>query len=189
MSEGANLEVAESAIGGDRYGVYVASGDARISNNRIYNLPSPEAGIYAEPPAGIVDDTNWFYLRYGCARFRWDGRHYCRAEEELPFFITDESSFDRDYADAWDVDGYDQGYMRDGPVVAFTPEPPRRCGLFGCDERRRGGGRGGPGPGPGPGGGFGGGRGPGGGGGGGFGGGGRGPPRGGGGGFGGPPGP
>ena len=78
-------------------------------------------------------------------------------------------------------DGYEQGYMRDGPVVAFTPEPPRRCGLFGCDERRRGGGGRGPGPG---GGGFGGGRG----GGGGFGGGG-GPPRGGGGGggFSGPP--
>ena len=159
MSEGANLDIEESAIGGDRYGVYVASGDATVRHNRIYNLSDPFSGIYAEPPAGIVEDTNWFYSRFGCERFRWDGRRFCRREEELSPFILDESAFDRDYADAWDVDAYDQGYMRDGPVVAFSPAPPRHCGLFGCDDRRRG-----PGGPPRGGGGFGGGPGPGGGG-------------------------
>ena len=156
MSEGANLEIAESAIGGERFGVYVASGDAKVDHNRIFDLPDPGAGVYAERPAGIVDDTNWLYARSGCERFRWDGRRFCRREEELPPFITDERDFDRDYADAWDVDGYDQGYNRDGPVVAFTPEPPRRCGLFACEERGRGG-RGGLGGGPPRGGGYGGG--------------------------------
>ena len=139
MSEGANLEIAESAIGGERFGVYVASGDAKVDHNRIFDLPDPGAGVYAERPAGIVDDTNWLYVRSGCERFRWDGRRFCRREDELPPFVTDERDFDRDYADAWDVDGYDQGYNRDGPVVAFSPEPPRRCGLFGCEDRGRGG--------------------------------------------------
>ncbi len=185
MSEGANLEIAESAIGADRRGVYVASGDAKVSHNRIYGIDDADDGVYAERPAGLVDDTNWLYLRRGCERFRWDGRRFCRRDDELPFFLRDESGFDRDYPDAWDVDGYDEGYMRDGPVVAFQPEPPRRCGLFGCERPRggRGGGGGGGGRGPG-GGGFGGG--PGGGGGFGPGGPGGGPPRGGGG-FGGPP--
>ena len=154
MSESANLEIDESAIGGERYGVYVVAGDAHVSHNRIYNLSDPFSGVYAEPPAGLIEDTNWFYLRAGCERFRWDGRRYCRREEELSPLIVDERDFDRDYADAWDVDGYDSGYMRDGPVVAFSPES-RRCGLFGCSERRRG--RGGPGGPPrgGPGGGYG----------------------------------
>ena len=143
MSEGANLEVAESAIGGERFGVYVASGDARISHNRIFDLADPGAAIYGEPPAGIVDDTNWLYIRSGCEHFRWDGRRFCRREDELPPFITDERDFDRDSADAWDVDGYDQGYSRDGAVAAFTPQPARGCGLFGCERRggRRGFGR------------------------------------------------
>ena len=143
MSEGANLEITESAIGGERNGVYVVAGDARISHNRIYNLADPYSGIYAEPPAGIVEDTNWFYSRFGCERFRWDGRRFCLREEQLPPFLLDERDFDHDSPDAWDVDGYDAGYMRDGPVVAFVPEPPRRCGLFGCSQPRRG--RGGPG--------------------------------------------
>jgi hypothetical protein len=140
MSEGANLEIDESAIGGERFGIYVASGDATISHNRIFNLPDPGAGIFGEPPAGITEDTNWFYVRFGCERFRWDGRRFCLREDELPPSILDDSAFDRDYPDAWDVDGYDLGYTRDGPVVAFAPEPPRHCGLFGCSRppRRRG---------------------------------------------------
>ena len=143
MSEGANLEITESAIGADRRGVYVASGDAKVSHNRIYGINDADDGVYAERPAGLVDDTNWLYLRRGCERFRWDGRRFCRRDDELPFFLRDESAFDRDYTDAWDVDGYEDGYMRDGPVLAFTPDPPRKCGLFGCSQPRRGGGGGG----------------------------------------------
>ena len=139
MSEGANLEIAESAIGADRRGVYVASGDAKVSHNRIYGIDDADDGVYAERPAGgLVDDVNWLYLRRGCERFRWDGRRFCRRDDELPFSLRDESAFDRDYPDAWDADGYDEGYMRDGPVVEFQPEAPRHCGLFGCSEPRRG---------------------------------------------------
>ncbi len=138
MSEGASIEVSESAIGGDHFGVYVASGDAKVSHNRIYDLSDPADGVYAEPPAGLVEELNWFYLRPGCERFHWDGRRYCRSEAELPGWFHDESGFDRDYADAWDVDGYEDGYMRDGPVVAFDPHPPRRGGgLFGGHDGGR----------------------------------------------------
>jgi hypothetical protein len=170
MGEGADADIEENAIGADRFGIYMASGTARVDHNRIYDLPEPIGGIYEEPPAGIVLGVNWLYLRGGCEHFHWDGHLYCRAMNDLPFGLRDKSAFDADYVDAWEADGYDMGYMRDGPVVDFDPHPPkRRGGQFGGGPGGPGGG--GPGGPGGPGGGYGGPGGPGGpGGGGGFGG-------------------
>lgn len=169
MGQGADADIEENAIGADRFGVYLASGTAEVDHNRIYDLPAPIGGIFAEPAAAIKQGTNWLYLRPGCDHFHWDGRLFCRDMTELPFFIRDESSFDTDYVDAWAVDGYESGYMRDGPVVAFDPrdeQRQRRRGGFGGGARggggfgggARGGGFGGGAPGGGgpPGGGFGG---------------------------------
>ena len=160
--EGADVGVHESVIGSDRSGVYLTSGQARVTNNRIFDLSDPFYAIYAEQGAGLTEDTNWFYLKLGCGHFRWDGRRFCRESREIPPWWQDETSFDTDAYDGWDVDGYDVGYMRDGPVGAFSqPPPPCRPGfLHDCHGGGGGGGggHGGPGrggaggPGPGPGG-------------------------------------
>jgi hypothetical protein len=153
--EGADVGVHQSVIGAARSGVYVTSGQGRVTNNRIYDLTDPLYAIYAEPGAGLVEDTNWFYLRPGCEHFRWDGRRYCREAREIPPWWDDETDFDRDVNDGWDVDAYETGYLRDGPVTAFDRPPPpcRPSFMHSCPAPRGGfggpGGRGGPGPGPG----------------------------------------
>ena len=132
-SEGDDLQVTESAIGSDHIGVYVVAGNARIGNNRIYDLSDPADGVVAETGAGVNEINNWYYLKPGCDRFDWNGKRFCRPNTALPPGIRDESSFDRDYYDGWEADGYDQGYQRDGPVGSFDrPEPKKhRRGLFG----------------------------------------------------------
>jgi hypothetical protein len=165
--EGADVGVHQSVIGAARSGVYVTSGQARVTNNRIFDLTDPLYAIYAEPGAGLVEDTNWFYLRPGCEHFRWDGRRYCREAREIPPWWNDETDFDRDVYDGWDVDAYETGYLRDGPVAAFDrPPPPCKPSLMHSCPKPRGGfggpggggfgpggpGRGPGGPGPGPGG-------------------------------------
>ena len=125
MVEGGDVGVSESAIGGEHNGVYVASGQARVVRNRIYDLSDPDDGVDGERGAGITDETNWLYLKPGCDHFNWDGRRYCRPVGQVPQQMRDESLFDRDYDDGWNVDGYDQGYTRDGPVGPFDkPKPP-----------------------------------------------------------------
>ncbi len=127
MVEGADVGVTESAIGAEHNGVYVASGNARVTRNRLYDLSDPRDAVDGEPGAGIIDETNWLYLKPGCDRFDWNGRRFCRPDEDLSPQMRDESAFDRDYEDGWNVDGYDQGYLRDGPVGPFDrPRPDRR---------------------------------------------------------------
>jgi hypothetical protein len=162
--EGGDVGVHESLIGADRTGVYLVSGQARVTNNRIYGLPDPFSAIYAEQGAGLTESDNWFYLRGGCEHFRWDGRHFCREPKDMSPFWDDDRDFDRDVYDGWDVDGYETGYMRDGPVGPFERPPPpcqpsfmhscpKGAGGFGGGPGRGGpGGPGGPGRGgpPGP---------------------------------------
>lgn len=153
--EAADVGIHENAIGANRTGIYVISGVARVSHNRIFDLPGPDAAIVSEVGTGVIEDTNWYYLRPGCERFRWDGRHYCLEARAIGPFVTDDSGFDRDVYDGWDIDGYEDGYMRDGPVVAFDkPPPPCRPSLTRrCPRGPTGGGAGGGGT-RGPGGGF-----------------------------------
>ncbi len=148
---GGDVDVTENAIGADHAGVYVQAGQARVAHNRIYDIYDWRYGVYAEPGAGLDEGPNWVYLKEGCDRFSWDGRHYCKPGATLPAAIRDERDFDRDYVDAWEADGYDQGYTRDGPVNPFDkpkpPKPPRRhFSLFGSSHRSSSGPpRGGPG--------------------------------------------
>lgn len=131
MATYADLDVTESAIGADRVGVYVAGGQARITRNRIYGLDSARNAVVSEEGAGVVYEPNWYYLRSGCDRFDWNGREYCRGADDIPPSLRDESGFDRDYADGWPVDGYEEGYMRDGAVGPFQQPPKRRrFGVF-----------------------------------------------------------
>jgi hypothetical protein len=154
--EQADVGVHESLIGADRSAVYLVAGQARVTNNRMFDLTSPVYAIWAEQGAGLTEDQNWLYLRPGCGSFRWDGRRFCREYREVSPFWTDESEFDRDVYDGWDVDAYDTGYMRDGPVRPFDkPLPPCKPSLMhSCPKARIPAGFGG----GGPGGGFGGGR-------------------------------
>ena len=151
--EGADVGVHESVLGASRSGVYVTSGQTRVTNNRIFDLTDPLYAIYAEPGAGLVEDTNWFYLRPGCDHFRWDGRRFCREIKDLPPWWDDDHDFDRDVYDGWEVDAYEQGYQRDGPVAAFDrPPPPCQPGfMHSCRGAQGGPGRGGPGGPGGPG--------------------------------------
>ena len=160
--EGGDVGVQQSLIGADRSGVYVTSGLARVSNNRFFALTSLLYAIYAEPGAGLTEDLNWFYVSTDCEHFRWDGHRFCLEPKAMSPLWLDETSFDQDVNDGWDVDAYEAGYMRDGPVVAFDKPPPpcepgllRRCPppAFGGPGRGGfgGGGPGGPGRG-GPGG-------------------------------------
>ena len=127
MVEGADVGVTESAIGSLHNGVYVASGNARVTHNRIYDLTDPRDAVDGEPGAGIIDESNWYYLKYGCDRFTWDGRRFCKPNNQVPALLRDESAYDRDYDDGWSADGYDLGYTRDGPVGPFDkPKPPPR---------------------------------------------------------------
>ena len=127
MVEGADVGVTESAIGSEHNGVYVASGNARAMRNRIYDLTDPRDAVDGEPGAGIVDENNWYYLKPGCDRFTWDGRRFCKPNNQIPALLRDESAYDRDYDDGWEADGYELGYTRDGPVGPFDkPKPPPR---------------------------------------------------------------
>jgi len=117
MAEGADLVIEENAIGAERYGVYLASGTAKVERNRIYDLPRYGDGVFAEPPAGVTEGVNWLYLRPGCDGYHREGRRICRGMGDLPPSVRDEGGFDRDDADGWNEDGYDKGYDRDGPVT------------------------------------------------------------------------
>ncbi len=126
MAEGADFGITESAIGADHIGVYVASGSARVDHNRIYDVFDDDDGIVSEPGAGVMEDANWIFSKYDCKHFRWGGgRESCKPLGAVPAGWRDESSFDRDDPEGWNVDGYDQGYTRDGPVAYFDkPKPP-----------------------------------------------------------------
>jgi hypothetical protein len=82
-----------------------------------------------------VESDNWIFSKYNCSHFRWDGRRSCRPNGALPGAIRDETLFDRDDPLGWEFDGYEEGYMRDGPVSYFDkPKPvkprPKSLHLF-----------------------------------------------------------
>jgi hypothetical protein len=124
MSDGGDFGITESAVGSDRIGVYVASGNARVTHNRIYDVFDDDDGILTEPGAGLTESDNWVFSRYNCDHFKWDGRRSCRPIVALPPAIRDEAAFDREDRPGWEVDGYDFGYMRDGPVTYFDKPKP-----------------------------------------------------------------
>ena len=138
MSDGANFGVTESAIGADKIGVYVAAGDARINHNRIFDVFDDDDAIQTDNGSGLIESDNWVFSKYNCDHFKWDGHHSCKPLGQLPGAIRDEAAFDRDNNIGWDVDGYDQGYTRDGPVAYFDkpkPTKPKRKELHLFDFR------------------------------------------------------
>jgi hypothetical protein len=128
MGEGANADIEENAIGADHFGVYLSSGTAQVDRNRIYDVTAPIGGVFGEPSAGIMLGVNLLYMREGCEHFHWDNHFYCMPMAALPGGLRDASGFDADRAGPWEADGYEGGYMRDGPVAAFDPHAPKRRG-------------------------------------------------------------
>lgn len=124
MSDGGDVGVSESAIGADRVGVYIAAGQGRVTHSRIYDLDDWRDALEADNGAGLMASDNWFYNKAGCDKFEWNRHESCKSNGEVPGGLRDESAFDRDDREGWNVDGYDSGYTRDGPVNYFDKPKP-----------------------------------------------------------------
>jgi len=124
VSDG-ELKVTESAIGAKDVGVYVASGRAFISYNRIYDWARNP--IWIEPGATAEVEFNWVYFGDDCwKRTPWMPGTYCQRNPALPAAVRDERDFTNPYREWWEADGYDRGYSRDGAPKALPPpvKPP-----------------------------------------------------------------
>jgi hypothetical protein len=132
----ADLGVTESTIGADHVGIYTFAGQLRAQRNRIWGPPDWASFIVVEAGGGAVVEPNWYYGQPDCKKFVWDGHHYCKDFSSVSGTWKDEAPFDRDYLNAWDVDGYEEGYGKDGAVSPFDkpkpPVPPKHqyCVLF-----------------------------------------------------------
>ena len=136
ISDGGDVGVRESAIGADHIGVYIQAGQGRVTHSRIYDLGDWRDALESDDGAGLTASDNWFYAKIGCDKFDWGRRESCKNGAEAPGGLRDESDFDRDDRDGWNIDGYDRGYTRDGPVNWFDkpkpgPKPkPKRLHVF-----------------------------------------------------------
>lgn len=131
VSDGGNIAVTESAVGGSDTGFVIGGGQATIQRNRIYDFQ--REAIYVEPGSNVDIQFNWAYSAADCWRRSWDPGVYCLSIRSLPAGVRDESAFGT-YRRDWEGDGYDRGYLRDGEPKALAPvkppEPPKRKGWF-----------------------------------------------------------
>lgn len=124
-----DLTLTESAIGAREVGLYAATGKATVKRNRFYGWNTRPIWI----EQGVVFDfePNYAYFGDDCwKRGGWEQGIYCQRSTGLSASIRDESGFTNPYRDWWEADGYDRGYMRDGPPIAqpypTRPAPPKK---------------------------------------------------------------
>ena len=112
LSEGVDLTLADSSIEARRTGIYVTSGHAEITRNRIFGFT--DLPIDTEPSAVISVHENWIYPADDCHRFRERYSRWCRDSHEVPEIFRDHG--DRRDEDHWGWEG--------GPFDAPPPPPP-----------------------------------------------------------------
>lgn len=121
VSDGGEISVTESVIGGSDTGFVIGGGRASIIRNRIYDFQREP--IYVEAGSNVDIQYNWVYSGLDCWRRSWDPGVYCLSSRQMPPALRDESSFGAGRRD-WEADGYDRGYLRDGEPKALPPVKP-----------------------------------------------------------------
>lgn len=130
VSDGGDISVSESVIGGSDTGFVIGGGRASIIHNRIYDFQREP--IYVEPGSNVDIQFNWVYSAVDCWRRSWEPGVYCLSSRQMPAALRDESGFGVGRRD-WGADGYDRGYQRDGEPKALppaAPPPPPKRGFF-----------------------------------------------------------
>lgn len=121
VSDGANITVQDSAIAAREVGIYVMTGKALITHNRITDFT--DSPIDADRFADVTVEENWIYPDGGCGPFSgWRG--WCRGRGGFGLHLN----VDLGLSFGWEGSGFDypNGY-RSGEDHGF-------------DWRRRGGG-------------------------------------------------
>jgi len=101
LSEGVDLTLADSSIEARRTGIYVTSGHAEITRNRIFGFT--DQPIDSEPSAVISVHENWIYPADDCHRFFDRYSRWCRSARDLPEIFRDHG--DRRDEDHWGWEG------------------------------------------------------------------------------------
>ena len=120
LSEGVDLGLFDSSIEARRTGVYVTSGHAEITRNRIFGFT--DLPVDSEPVAVVSVHENWIYPADDCHRFYDRYSRWCRGAREVPDIFRDRG--DRRDDDHWGWEG--------GPFEPPAPpeRPPERHGWW-----------------------------------------------------------
>jgi Right handed beta helix region len=116
LSEGVDLRLTDSSIEARRTGIYVTSGHADISHNRIFGFTDQPVDF--EAGAIIQVHENLIYPAGGCGRFADRYTRWCRGDRDLPEIFRDHS--ERRDEDHW---GWEGGPFEPPPLP--PPPPPR----------------------------------------------------------------
>jgi hypothetical protein len=111
LSEGVDLHLTDSSIEARRTGIYVTSGHADISHNRIYGFT--DQPVDQEPAATINVHENLIYPE-DCHRWAERYGRWCRGARDLPEVFRDHG--ERRDEDHWGWEG--------GPFEPPPPPPP-----------------------------------------------------------------
>lgn len=130
------VKVLQSAIDSEELAGYFAGAGPQVLRNRFYNT-GPRFDFGVTP----VIDANFLFLPPDFCAYPMEPGLYCRPLKDRRDPVFDESGFDLAGRIGWDVDGYEQGYARDGAPNGPSWTPPRKkChGFFGsyyCDRGR-----------------------------------------------------
>lgn len=124
VSDGAHLTLQDSVVAAKEVGVYVMTGHASITHNRI--LDFSDAAIDADRFAEVDAEENWIYPAGGCGAFsRW--RSWCRGRGGFGLHLN----VDVGLSFGWEGYAFDypDGYRR-GEDHGFDFRPDRRGGGF-----------------------------------------------------------
>ena len=131
------VKVHQNAVEAEELGGYFSGEGPQVMRNRFYGEgPRFDRGVQPQM------ESNYLYLRPDLCDWPMDPGLYCRPMKERAGPVFDESGFDLEGRIGWDIDGYEQGYIRDGAPSGPSWTPPRRkChGWFGhtydCDRDR-----------------------------------------------------
>jgi len=119
LSEGVDLGLFDSSIEARRTGVYVTSGHAEITRNRIFGFT--DLPVDSEPVAVVSVHENWIYPADDCHRFFDRYSRWCRGSREVPEIFRDRG--DRHDDDHW---GWEGGPFEPPP----QDRPPERHGWW-----------------------------------------------------------
>jgi hypothetical protein len=114
------VKLHQNAIVADEFGAYFSGGRPEVMRNRFIG-----GGLDYDRGVEPLFEPNYHYAPLGC-RFRLAPGIWCRAMFEAPRGVFDETGFDGDERYGWDADGYERGYLRDGPPLpqSYRPPPP-----------------------------------------------------------------
>ena len=131
LSDYGQVKVRQNAIVADELGFYASGGRPQLDFNRFI-----DGGVGFERGVDPITSPNYVYPVKPCGG-RLPKGIYCRPQKEIPGGIFDESGFDNSGRYGWEVDGYERGYLRDGPPrpVSYIPPPPPRRHWWSSDDQ------------------------------------------------------